>query len=83
MKYSLEDREQAAIICQIAASNPGYSHSYGKVVDALGWKRESRAMNLAVTAWGITFSKTPWLADARAEAMIRNGEVGAPGGEER
>lgn len=77
-RYSKKVREEAALICAIAASTPGLHCSYWAVRRAMGWREPSRAVELALDAWfhvDDEFGRpgiNP-LTDAEAEALIRTG----------
>lgn len=75
MKITEKDRELAAHICGIAASNPEMHQSYGFVWSMLGRSRRTRdasvALGLAFNAWKTARYATH--PDAEAEAMIRSG----------
>lgn len=79
MKYSRKDREQATLICAIAASTPGMDQAYGEVGHGLGIIRTndrpqagwSNAMDLALAAWSRCISTEH--PDAEAEALIHTG----------
>jgi hypothetical protein len=79
-RYSKRVREEAALICAIAASNSDMADSYGVVVINLGWAREP-AYGLAMKAWRHAFNSITGsrlgadTVDAEAEAMIRSGEI--------
>ena len=81
-------REEAAVICAIAASNPGLNQAYGSIVLALrGATRDSPSLRLAIRAWDAVTDRLmteAWDAtvgrpgrcdhpDAEAEALLRSG----------
>lgn len=68
---ALDVREKAALICQIAASNPDLADAYGSVCRDLGLERGD-AFELALGAWCDAGSFDDW-QDAEAEALIRTG----------
>lgn len=68
--YTEAQREQAALICAIAASNPTWHEDYEGICDALGLDVRSAAFCLAYSAW----QACEWpFVDAEAEALIRTG----------
>lgn len=78
MRYTKAERETAAMICAIAASNQ--SEWFSSIELSLGcWPIE--AHDLAVSAYCEARNRHPHLRipnpiiDAEAEAMIRNGEI--------
>jgi len=76
MKYTKALRDEAALICAIAASNPDLHESYGAVCRLLGIdipydRYESLTESLAFEAWQVCqYADHP---DAEAEALIRSG----------
>ncbi len=76
-RYTKAEREQAALICAIAASNPEFAQAYDKVCRALGIELSAAAYCLAVEAWDqkLTVQGEPGdqYVDAEAEALIRTG----------
>jgi len=78
-RYTRKNREQAALICAIAASTPDCDQSYGEIGNRLGIIRAddepcaswAAAMDLALHAWGRCISTEH--PNAEAEALIRSG----------
>lgn len=76
MKYSKRVREEAALICAIAASTAGVYWNYSETVHSLGLRECSEAHELAVQAWHSLFphyEADDRARDAEAESMIRSG----------
>lgn len=73
MKYSKKVREEAAMICSIAASNEDYSQAYASVDCDLPVRTSGEAYRLAMAAWRLAFKGNADLCDAEAEALIRTG----------
>lgn len=77
MKISKKVREEAAVICAIAASNSDLHDAYGVVQRELGGRRHNSAERLAINAWSKVFSAaadvSAPLVDAEAEALLRTG----------
>ena len=74
-KISKRTREQAAMICAIAASND-VNQPYVDVVETVGMRVSDQAMDLAIKAHAkVIYSLVPDRdgADAEAEALIRTG----------
>ena len=76
-RYSKKVREEAALICAIAASGGWKSMewSYGSAASALGIRSET-AISLAWNAWKTlsdSYGQTDRERDAEAEALIRTG----------
>jgi hypothetical protein len=80
MKYSKRNREQAALICAIAASTPDLNCNYAGVREGLGLP----AYDKTSVVWGKTLESAAWRralslsissqeTDAEAEALIRTG----------
>jgi len=77
-KIDKKTREQAALICAIAASTPAFNESYTMVL-AAAITRE--AYDLAYAAWDAASSRIPYahdgsanpIVDAEAEALLRTG----------
>lgn len=82
MNISKRAREQAALICAIAASNPDLTCSYDDVRISLGLPTHNHADRV----WGKTLDSAAWRfvcrhshgqtnaeVDAEAEALIRTG----------
>lgn len=79
MKPSKRTREQAALICAIAASTPLFTSMYFTVTLELGWLSHREALELARAAWDHAYVKArygthPAAIDAEAEALLRTGE---------
>lgn len=74
MRISKRVREQAAMICAIAASTPDLAESYDMVVAHLDADR-GPSLDLAMCAWRRVDKAAMDLAniDAEAEAMLRTG----------
>lgn len=78
LRYTKSEREEAALICAIAASSPTLSQSYSSVAECLGIQTpagcyETNSERLAFDAWKVArYTDHP---DAEAEALIRNGEI--------
>lgn len=77
MKISKKTREQAALICAIAASNFDFAESYSAIVIGL-WpnsRGRSDAYDLALWAWDeASRLGLPWpCVDAEAESLLRTG----------
>ena len=78
-KISKRTREQAALVCAIAASTPSFTESYTMVLLCADITRE--AYDLAFEAWDAASCGIPYLpdgdanpiVDAEAEAMLRTG----------
>lgn len=74
--YTEEVREQAALVCAIAASSEGLFPWYHDIAECLGLDAGSAALELAVDAWfevrahGLGWNRE---VDAEAEALIRTG----------
>jgi hypothetical protein len=70
-------REQAALICAIAASTPRLCCDYASTSDQLDPPAGDVAFSLAMFAWHTAFDRNPDLSpeetDAEAEALIRTG----------
>ena len=78
LKELAKVREEAAIICSIAASNTNWNDSYEAITIELGWMEEHAeqlpaAYNLALEAWIAVGPVGPGTRDQRAEALIRDG----------
>lgn len=78
MKISKRDREQAALICAIAASAPaGVQPFYDQIADNIDAAGESErlAMRAWKFAWEFAANHGKWTreVDAEAEALIRTG----------
>ncbi len=86
MKYSKRTRDQAALICQVAASNPDPhpipgttdNFDYWDVCDHLGIHRASDACQLALLAWDAVIYEgddkvwgADWTKEVDAEAEAR------------
>lgn len=78
-KYSKRVREEAALICAIAASSGGWGSdewSYGTISQLLGLTDTDYADCLAWDAWmslGERYGYSDRARDAEAEALIRTG----------
>lgn len=76
-RYSKRVREEAALICAIAASNRDMNDWYGGVADETGIQRQGEAFDLAIAAWCHALPASgalgPGELDAEAEALIRTG----------
>lgn len=77
MKISKKTREQAALICAIAASNFDFAESYSAIAIGL-WpnsRGRSDAYDLALRAWDdASRLGLPWpCVDAEAESLLRTG----------
>lgn len=79
-RYSRRVREEAALICAIAAragtrEHYGWTCVYGNIADAAQVSQD--ALRLAIHAWALTcvVSDRKWtrVVDAEAEALIRTG----------
>lgn len=87
MKRTNRTREQAALICQVAASNGlAYEQNYAFVCAALGISEFGKAADLAFEAWQVATSlveaartrdslRVAPNVDALAECLIRTGVV--------
>lgn len=75
MKIPPRVREEAALICAIAASTPDLHDAYRAVCDALGIDRDGGSMSLALDAWDAArpYSWSGGERDAEAEALLRTG----------
>ena len=78
MKITKKVREEAALICAIAASTPGMDSSYGSVCRALhgdGWRKYgNKTFSLAIDAWRECHDVVELDdVDAEAESLLRSG----------
>lgn len=82
MKYTKRDREQAILICQIAASGGiwqgsmvGPHRGEGEIACALGLEYASAPAELARNAWGAAWNLGVSFndCDAEAECLLRDG----------
>ncbi len=74
VRISKKTREQAALLCAIAASNQEAGGLYGDIANQLGYP-ECAAL-LAYEAWyHVNPSRSDWSAclEARAESLLRTG----------
>jgi hypothetical protein len=78
-KYSKRVREEAALICAIAASTPLYAQAYSAVAQDIGGRvdyGDAGALALALAAW-YRCDQDPRVGygdcDAEAESLIRTG----------
>jgi hypothetical protein len=69
--YTKKVREEAALICAIAASTPDLAESYSAVASALGISVARRSFYLALWAWDLCQRGAD--ADSEAESLIRTG----------
>jgi hypothetical protein len=74
-RISKKTREEAALICQVAASNESHAESYSMVANDLGiadgWFPAVESLEMAFQAWRYTqYMEMP---DAEAEALLRTG----------
>lgn len=79
-RYTKRVREEAALICAIAASTPGYREAYGAVTRSLygdGVSTYGRpAFDLALAAWcecQYAWSDESGAVDAEAHALLMSG----------
>lgn len=72
MKISKKVREEAALICAIAASTPSYANYYGGVVRDLGLGRRP-SFDVALSAWMHVHRINQDHTDAEAESLLRTG----------
>lgn len=80
-RYSKRVREEAALICAIAASGGGDLWSYPTVAEALELARFGKAHRLAYDAWASlidVYDSRDVERDAEAEALIRTGWPDCP-----
>ena len=73
-RYSKKDREDAALICAIAASRLGARQYYDHITEECGIGRD--VLGLALGAWAAAhYSLGPWTheTDAEAEALLQSG----------
>lgn len=71
---ALDVREQAALICQVAASNPDVHDEYASIARLMGWRLDDRQCELALDAWMEAYGEPiNGPRDAEAEALIRTG----------
>lgn len=74
-RIAKKTREQAALICAIAASNPEFAEAYSFVAVHLGHYSKARqdAYELALAAWSQNTQLGRPYVDAEAEALLRTG----------
>lgn len=72
-RYTKRVREEAALICAIAASTPGLSQDYAGVCSDAGFTIDGPSYDLAVAAWELCEFVWPSNVDAEAESLLRDG----------
>lgn len=71
--YSQAERDEAILICAIAASTPGLEQNYRSVCYHLGIDITDRSSVLALRAWAETSLAGIYSPDAEAEALLQTG----------
>lgn len=83
-KIFRETRDPAAILCELAASNPEFGGSYTDIARAIDVNPSDEAIILAFDAYEVTWNKTSGLTpiadyyaerEALAAALLREGWV--------